>query len=108
MGNDGITWVNTCCQEAVDLLGQLGIVIPTSQEQLEHVSVAIMTGSHYVFPTDLIDSDDPISKKKLPKGEGQYSLLKTLLGFDFDSKRKTMWLEEEKRAKLLTILLSWH
>jgi hypothetical protein len=33
--------------------------------------------------------------------------VKTLLGFDFDGKQKTMWLEKEKRAKLLTILHSW-
>ena len=48
-----------------------------------------------------------MSEKKLLEGEGHYSLFKTLLGFDFDGKRKTMWLEEEKRAKLLTILHSW-
>ncbi len=85
----------------------MSIVIPTSREQLEHVATAIMTGIHDVFPTNIIDNDDPISKKKLLKGEGQYSLLKTLLGFDFDGKQKTMWLEEEKWAKLLTILHSW-
>jgi hypothetical protein len=33
--------------------------------------------------------------------------LKTLLGFDFDGKQKTLWLEEEKRAKLLTTLKGW-
>jgi hypothetical protein len=33
--------------------------------------------------------------------------LKTLLGYDFDGKRKKMWLEEEKRAKLLTTLKGW-
>jgi len=82
-------------------------VIPTSQKQLEHVATAIMTGIHDVFPADIVDSNDPISEKKLLKGEGQYSLFKTLLGFNFDGKRKTMWLEEEKRAKLLTILHSW-
>ncbi len=85
----------------------MSIVIPTSQKQLEHVATAIMTGIHDVFPADIVDGNDPISEKKLLKGEGQYSVLKTLLGFDFDGKRKTMWLEEEKRAKLLTILHSW-
>jgi hypothetical protein len=85
----------------------MSIVIPTSQEQLEHVATAIMTGIHDVFPADIVDSNDPISEKKLLKGEGQYSLFKMLLGFDFDGKRKIMWLEEEKRAKLLTILHSW-
>ena len=39
------------------------------------------------------------------KGEGQYSsTFETLLGFDFDGTQKTMWLEEKKRAKLLTML----
>ena len=68
--------------------------------------MAIMTGVHDVFPTDIVNSNDPISKKKLLKGEGQYALFKTMLGFDFDGKQKTMWLEEGKRAKLLTILHS--
>ena len=45
-----------------------------------------MTGIHDVFPANIIDSNDPISKKKFLKGDGQYSLLKTLLGFDFDGK----------------------
>ncbi len=65
----------------------MSIVIPTSQEQLEHVATAIMTVIQDVFLADIIDSNDPISKKKLLKGEGQYLLFKTLLGFDFDGKR---------------------
>jgi hypothetical protein len=85
----------------------MSIVIPTSQEQLEHVAAAVMTGIHDVFPANVVDGNDQISEKKLLKGEGQYSLFKTLLGFDFDGKRKTLWLEEEKQAKLLTILHGW-
>jgi hypothetical protein len=85
----------------------MSIVIPTSRDQLEHIATAIMTGIHNVFPTNITDSEDPILEKKLLKGEGQYSLIKTLLGFDFDGKQKTMWLEEEKQAKLLTSLHSW-
>ena len=69
--------------------------------------MAIMTGIHDVFPTNMNNSNNPILEKKLLKGEGQYFLLKTLLGFDFDGKGKTLWLEEEKRAKLLTILHGW-
>jgi hypothetical protein len=46
-------------------------------------------------------------EKKMIKGEAQYRTFKTLLGFDFDRKQKTMWLEEEKRAKLLTTLKGW-
>jgi hypothetical protein len=66
-----------------------------------------MTGIHYVFPLNIVNSNDPISEKKLKKGEGQYSTLKTLLGFDFDGKQKTLWLEEKKQAKLLTTLKGW-
>ncbi len=74
----------------------MSIVIPTSKAQLDHVANAIMLGIHDVFPANIVDSNDPISEKKLEKGEGQYSTLKTLLGFDFDGNHKTMWLEEEK------------
>jgi len=85
----------------------MSIVIPTSREQLKHVATAIMTGIHDVFPVDIVDSNDPISEKTFLKKEGQYALFKMMLGFDFDGKRKTMWLEEEKPAKLLTIVHSW-
>ena len=85
----------------------MSIVMPTSKAQLDHVANAIMRGIHDVFPADIVDSNDPISEKKLKKGEAQYSTVKTLLGFDFDGNRKTMWLEEEKRAKLLTTLKGW-
>jgi hypothetical protein len=64
----------------------ISIVIPTSQEQLDHVADAIMQGIHDVFPADIVDINNPISEKKLKKGEGQYSTFKTLLGFDFDGK----------------------
>ncbi len=43
-------------------------------------------GIHDVFPTNITNSEDLISEKKLLKGEGQYSLIKTLLGFEFDGK----------------------
>ena len=37
-----------------------------------------------------------ISEKKLKKGEGRYETRKTLLGFNFDGKGKTLWLESAK------------
>jgi hypothetical protein len=85
----------------------MSIVIPTSKAQLDHVANATMLGIHDVFPANIVDSNDPISEKKPKKGEGQYSTLKTLLGFDFDGNRKTMWLEEKERAILLTTLKGW-
>jgi hypothetical protein len=68
--------------------------------------MAVMTGIHENFSADVVDGNSPISEKILLKGEG-YSIFKTLLGFDFDGQQKTMWLEEETRAKILTILHSW-
>jgi hypothetical protein len=66
-----------------------------------------MHGIHNIFPPDAEDSDDPILKKKLKKGKGMYKTRKILLGFNIDSKTKTMWLESAKREKLLTILKGW-
>jgi hypothetical protein len=85
----------------------LSLVIPVSREQLRHVANAIMHGIHDVFPPDNNDDEDPISEKKMKKGEGLYNTEKTLLGFDFDGDAKTMWLESAKRKKLLTILKGW-
>ncbi len=47
-----------------------------------------MTGIHNVFPANITDSEELILEKNLLNGEGQYSLIKTLLGFEFDGKQK--------------------
>ncbi len=49
-----------------------------------------MTGIHDVFPADDLDSNYPISKKKLKQLDGEYSTKKTILGFDFDGIKKTI------------------
>ncbi len=85
----------------------VSLVIPTSREQLRHDSTGTMTGIHDVFPADEIDSNDPISKKKLKQLDGEYAMTKTILGFDFDGIEKTIWSEEAKRAHLLTVLHGW-
>jgi hypothetical protein len=85
----------------------MSLIIPVSREKIRHVAMAVMTGIHDVFPPDNTDNGDPISEKKLKQGEGIYSTRKKLLGFDFNGEEKTMWLEEAKREKLLTILKGW-
>jgi hypothetical protein len=85
----------------------VSLVIPTSREQLRHVSTGTMTGIHDVFPADENDSNDPISDKKLKQLDGEYSTKKTVLGFDFDRNEKTIWVEEAKQAHLLTVLHGW-
>jgi hypothetical protein len=85
----------------------MSLVIPVSREQLCHIANAIMHGIHDVFAPDVEDSNNPISEKKLNKGEGRYETQKMLPGFDFDGEEKTMWLEAAKHEKLLTILRGW-
>ena len=45
----------------------MSIIIPTSQAQVEHVTRAVMSAIHDIFPADKVDSNDPISEKKLKK-----------------------------------------
>jgi len=85
----------------------MSLVIPVSREQLRHVANAIMHGIHDVFPPDNNDDADPMSEKKMKKGEGLYDTEKMLLGFDFDGDAKTMWLESAEQEKLLTTLKGW-
>jgi hypothetical protein len=66
-----------------------------------------MIGIHNVFPANDNDSNDPILEKKLKQLDGEYSMAKTILGFDFDGVNKTIWLEEAKQAHLLTVLHNW-
>ena len=82
----------------------LGIAIPASQAQLRHAANAIVNGIHDVFPANKDDDDDPVSFKKIKKGDGTWRLRKDILGFTFDGDEKTVWLEATKRDALLTIL----
>jgi hypothetical protein len=85
----------------------ISCIIPTSRKQIEHVAQSILHGIHGVFSPSADKKKEPISAKKLPKGDGTYKTTKCILGFDFDGKNKTMWLKEAKRAVLLTILHQW-
>lgn len=85
----------------------IGLAIPALQPHLRHVANAIMHGIHDVFPSNPLDTEDPISLKKLKKGDGAWMLRKDILGFTFDGERKTLWLESSKRDLLLTVLHHW-
>ena len=85
----------------------MSLAIATSQQQLVHVGTSTMMGIHEVFPPSTVPKEDPISEKKMEKGDSQFDTQKTLLGFDFDGVNKTIWLEESKRASLLLILKGW-
>ena len=72
----------------------IGLAIPTTQRQLDHVANGVMCAKHDVFPPNPNDNDDPISFKKLLKLDGAWDILKELLGFIFNGDDKTMWLME--------------
>jgi hypothetical protein len=60
-----------------------------------------------MFPPSSNNCKDPISAKELQKGDGTFKSKTCILGFDFNSNSKTIWLKEEKRVALLTILHQW-
>ena len=85
----------------------IGLAIPTSREQLKHYGNSIMYGIHDIFPAAVSDDEDPISLKKLLKAEGSWALVKDILGLTFDGDAKTVWLENDKRDAILTVLNGW-
>ena len=68
-----------------------------------------MTGIHDVFPLDAKDEDDPISLKKILKKEGVCSVVKDVLGFDFDKnpREHTIRLTEQQQDDILAVLKRW-
>ena len=85
----------------------IDLVIPVCQQDLDHMAVATMTGIHDVFPPATTPAADPISEKKLARGDGAWANVKEILGMTFDGNAKTIWLAPEKRDALLVVLKSW-
>jgi hypothetical protein len=85
----------------------IDVVIPVCQKDLDHVAVATMSGIHDVFPPAPTPATDPISEKKLARGDGAWANVKEILGMTFDGTDKTIWLAEEKRDALLARLKIW-
>ena len=85
----------------------IACIIPTTNEQVEHVARGILHGINDVFPPSEDNNTDPILNKKLHKGDRTFETSKCLLGFNFDGVEKTVWLKEDKRASLLQILHQW-
>jgi hypothetical protein len=85
----------------------INAIVPTYKVQIIHIARGILHGIHDVSPLSYNNSKDPISAKKLQKGNDTFKSKKCILGFDYNSNSKTIWLEDEKRAALLTILHQW-
>ena len=54
----------------------IALAIPKSQDQLNHVANAIMTGIHYVFLPDKDDREDAISLKIILKKEAAWEIIR--------------------------------
>ena len=79
-----------------DFIGATNQVTPP---HLTQVSRSMLHGIHSIFPPPKLTKHcgaDPISEKKLDKGEGTWSHQKEILGWDFDGAAFTIQLPEEK------------
>ena len=85
----------------------IALAIPASREQLDHIATSMMNGIHDVFPPESECESDPISNKKLRKGEAVWANVKEILGMTFDGVEKTIWLATEKRDALIKTLHTW-
>jgi hypothetical protein len=74
----------------------IALAMPTTRSDLDHIATAMMCGIHDVFPPTAMPECDPISDKKLRKGEGAWALIKDILGLTFDGTEHTIWLASEK------------
>lgn len=101
-------YTNKAMQYLVDVYvdDYISLVIPTSQEQLDHVANSIMCAIHEIFPPEAAPANDPISFKNLLKLKGAWDTIKEILGFVFDRNSKTMWLAKGKRDELITTIKS--
>ena len=85
----------------------IDLAIPTCQKDLDHLASATMSGIHDVFPPAPTPATDPISNRKLVKGDGAWANVKDILGMTFDGTVKTIWLSEDKRDALINTLRIW-
>ena len=85
----------------------INVAIPACQRDLDHLATATMSGIHDVFPAAPDPTADPISDRKLRKGDGACATVKDILGMTFDGTVKTIWLSETKRDALLSTLKAW-
>ena len=76
-----------------------------SPEELTHIARALLHAIHDVFPEGLLSPDDqPVSIKKVLKGEARWSVIKEILGWIFNGETKSIRLPEEKVKQLVATI----
>jgi hypothetical protein len=78
----------------------LGVIEDVDRTLIQRVSRAALYGIHSIFPPPRITGHkggkDPISEKKLKKGDAKFLAEKIILGFRFDGANRTVQLPQEK------------
>ena len=72
----------------------------TDKEALRHCSRAVLHGIHSVFPPPNVtghNGADPVSVKKLLKGEGVWAVRKEILGWVMDGSTMCIELSDKKQ-----------
>ena len=74
---------------------------------LRHTSRAMLHGIHAIFPPPSVTKHcggDPVSEKKLEKGDGTWSFQKEILGWLFDGEAYTIQLPPEKCSEICRLI----
>jgi hypothetical protein len=85
----------------------IGMTNHISNANLRHLSRAMINGIHSIFPPPEITAHsggDPISEKKLLKGEGVWSFKKEILGWDIDGANFTIQLPPAKCDNIINLI----
>ena len=76
---------------------------PYSSEDLNELSRTALADICSFFPTPKesghVNGRDPVSEKKINKGDGRWSHLKVILGFIFDGRFRSVQLPQDKSNK---------
>ena len=86
----------------------LAAVEDNQGSQLSTIARAALHGIHSIFPppaiTGHVNGKDPISQKKLDKGDAKWDPNKVILGFQFNGKNRTVCLPPDKAERLNVLL----
>jgi hypothetical protein len=85
----------------------VGLTNNGSIEHLQKISGAMIHGIHSIFPPPDItkhSGEDPISEKKIAKGEGIWAVKKEILGWIFNRKTFTIWLPSQKIKDIIKLI----
>jgi hypothetical protein len=85
----------------------VGLTNNGAKEHLRKISRAMIHGIHSIFPPPEITKhtgEDPISEKKIAKGEGVWAVEKEILGWIFDGKNYTIRLPSQKIKDIIKLI----